>query len=277
MKPIIRVFPRKTSLTPDDPMAFVGDPSMFLPEADEVHVDCTFTWDIEKAKRLQKAWSQYYSVVKLGGTAFDDPCDGFEAGKYIKNGVTFTSRGCNNKCPWCLVWKREGRLRQLDNFVDGNIVQDNNFLQCDKSHTDKVFQMLHSQKRIQFTGGLDARLLKWLDVEELRSLSIEQMFFACDTKESIKSLRKAGELLKDFSREKKRCYVLLAFDNQTYDQAREILELVWEAGFMPFAQLYQPADKLIDYPHNWRLLARRWSRPAAMVYMNGKDKEVYSI
>ena len=32
---IIRVFPRRTSLTPVDDMAFVGNPPMLRPEADE--------------------------------------------------------------------------------------------------------------------------------------------------------------------------------------------------------------------------------------------------
>jgi hypothetical protein len=42
---VIRVFPRRTSLTPTDEYAFVGEPPMLRPEADEVHVSCTFTWD----------------------------------------------------------------------------------------------------------------------------------------------------------------------------------------------------------------------------------------
>ena len=127
--------------------------------------------------------------------------------------------------------------------------------------------MLRNERLISFTGGLDADLLKWIDAEELRSLDIYQMFFACDTKGAIYSLRNAGELLKDFPRDKKRCYVLLAFGNQTIDQAQEHLEDVWVAGFMPFAQLYQPPDHLIEYSKEWRDLARLWSRPAIMKSM----------
>jgi hypothetical protein len=100
---IIRVFPRKTSLTPNDPLAYVGDPPLWRPEADEVHVSVTFTWDIEEGQRLKEAWAQYYPVVKIGGPAFASETNDFEVGKYVKPGVTFTSRGCNNHCPWCLV------------------------------------------------------------------------------------------------------------------------------------------------------------------------------
>ena len=67
---IIRVFPRRTSYTPTDNMAFVGDPPLFRPDADEVHVSVTFTWDKSEGERLADAWSQYYQNVKLGGVAY---------------------------------------------------------------------------------------------------------------------------------------------------------------------------------------------------------------
>ena len=68
---LIRVFPRRTKWTPTDDMAFVGDPPMMRPDADEVHVSCTFTWDIPEARRLFHAWKQYYGRVDVGGPAFD--------------------------------------------------------------------------------------------------------------------------------------------------------------------------------------------------------------
>jgi hypothetical protein len=124
--------------------------------------------------------------------------------------------------------------------------------------------MLQTQRRIEFSGGLSAGLLTWEDAEQLRSLRIHQLFFACDTKGAIYSLRNASELLKGLDRNKLRCYVLLAFNRQTISEAKEHLENVWQAGFMPHAQLYQPSDKLIEYPKEWRTLARNWSRPAIM-------------
>jgi len=40
---------------------------------------------------------------------------------------------------------------------------------------------------------------------------------------------------------------------------------VWEAGAIPFAQLYQPFDETINYPVEWTRLARTFQRPAATV------------
>ena len=102
---MIRVFPRKTNWTPDDELSFVGDPPMFRPEEDlPVHISCTFTWDILEAKRLQLAWSQFYSDVQIGGPAFDDFGGEFIPGKYTKHGMVMTSRGCPRNCEWCFVW-----------------------------------------------------------------------------------------------------------------------------------------------------------------------------
>ena len=51
---IIRVFPKRTSYTPADDYVFIGMPPMgaFIPEYDEVHISCTFTWDKEYCNEL---------------------------------------------------------------------------------------------------------------------------------------------------------------------------------------------------------------------------------
>lgn len=269
----IRVFPRRTSMTPNDDYAFVGDPPLLKPEASEVHISVSFTWDIDKGIRLMNSWRQYYPIVKLSGPTFKADCNGFNPGFYVKHGVTFTSRGCNNNCPWCL--QPEGKLRPID-IHPGNIIQDNNLLQCDYAHISKVVDMLRKQRHIAFSGGLDSRLLTDQIADDLKGLSIYQLFLACDTKEAIRPLWKAASKLSGFRRNQLRCYVLLAFGGETISEAVERLEEVWGAGYLPFAQLYQPPDRYIHYPKGWRDLARTWSRPAATKsLMSDVAKECY--
>lgn len=259
------MFPRKTEMTPADELAFIGDPPMqaFRPQADEVHICTVFTWDKERAERLRYAWQQYYPAVRIGGPAYGTPCDGFTPGFYVRSGTTFTSRGCNNHCPWCEVPRREGKIREFPIISPGHIIQDNNFLQCSGSHLEKVFAMLRSQHQVEFRG-LDSQLLTSDIADQIRGLRIRQVFFAADTPEAIRPLRKALQILQ-MPRQKVRCYVLLKFNpNETISYARHRMELVWEAGAMPFAQLYQPTDRWIVYPREWRDFARTWSRPAAM-------------
>lgn len=276
---VIRVFPRRTSMTPMDAMAFVGDPPLGLwrPEADEVHVSVTFTWDIAEGERLARAWGRYYPTVRIGGPALDDPCEGFVPGQYIKHGATFTSRGCNHHCPWCLVWRREGPLRLLP-IVPGWIIQDNNILATPRSHQEKVYAMLRTQRRAAvFSGGLEAaRIDDWV-AGQFRELRIGTVFLAADTKGSLPALCRAVGRLRFLGRSKLRCYVLIAYKDETVSQAAERLEAVWDAGCLPFAQLYRAPDgKKARYSKEWRDLARAWSRPAATKAIHkqhGQDKQ----
>ena len=95
---IARVFPSRTEQTPVDDYAFVGDPPMWLPEdITEVHVSVTFSWDLLEAERLCEAWSRV-APTRMGGPATGQRGEEFVPGMYVKKGVTFTSRGCPNRC-----------------------------------------------------------------------------------------------------------------------------------------------------------------------------------
>lgn len=269
---IIRVFPRRTSLTPKDAYAFIGGPPLWRPEADEVHVSVTFTWDAEEGYRLRDAWAQHYPVVRIGGPAIAPPENGFESGMYVKSGVTFTSRGCPHRCPWCLVPKHEGALRLLD-AKPGWIIQDNNLLATPREHQERVYAMLRSQRhKIKLAGGLEAAQVDDWVARQLRQLRISQLFLACDTETALKPLRRAVSKLSFLNRRQLRCYVLIGFrEDETISEAETRLEEVWQAGCLPFAQLFQPPDRYIKYPSDWRDLARRWSRPAIMFSRHASD------
>lgn len=265
-KTIIRVFPRRTSMTPTDAYAFIGDPPLWRPKADEVHVSVAFTWDIGEGYRLRDAWAHYYDVVRIGGPAIEE-CDRvgeFVPGRYVRHGITFTTRGCPNRCGWCLVPHSEGKLKTLE-IKPGWIVQDNNLLAAPREHLHRVFNMLrHQYRRVTFSGGLDSRLIDDCVVDELQSLKVKEIFLACDTLAAVEPLREAVRRLDFLDRRQLRCFVLLAHAGEQIDQAEARLRQVWEIGCLPFAQLYQPPKYYIDYDHDWKALARTWSRPAAM-------------
>ncbi len=258
---MIRVFPRKTNLTPDDDLTFIGDAPLFRPKEMPVRVSCTFTWDIMEAERLKRSWQSFYSDVTIGGPAFGDSGGEFEPGMFLKPGVTITSRGCPYRCKHCFVPKREGNLRELK-IKPGWIINDNNLLACSFKHQVKVFKMLNRQKRAAiFIGGLDARLFKDWHVSAFEEMRINEMFFACDNDGSIKNIERIADMLSGFSMNKKRCYVMIGMD-ETRKQALRRLKRVYNLGFLPFAQLYQPKERKL-YNWKWKSLARTWSRPAA--------------
>lgn len=271
---MIRVFPRQTNFIPDDELAFVGSPPLFKPKNQmSVRISCIFTWDIPIAEELKREWSMYYEDVEVGGPAYGDEGGEFTPGLFMKKGITITSRGCNKKCKWCFAPKREGRLRELQ-IKDGWIVNDNNLLQCSDQHIRKVFDMLRKQPRAaEFKGGIDKTLLKNWHRDLFDSIRIKELWLSCDTESALVQLAKASRILDGIKTYKKRCYVLLAFADETPLKAEKRLEDIYNLGFYPFAQLYQP-EKKRTYNKTWKQLARKWSRPAIFkTYMKNKDNQ----
>jgi hypothetical protein len=232
---------------------------MFARGYDQIHISCTFTWDIPKAKQLQQEWQQYFDDVRIGGPAFDDPGVDF-TGLYTRPGVTITSRGCPNQCPFCFVPEREGKIRELP-IVPGNIVQDNNLLACSKQHRDRVFNMLKTQRAIEFVGGFQPALVTYDVLEQLRSLPVKAIWLAYDHDGGDKPLLRAAKTLKHFNRNKLRCYVLIGYKDDTIAKATERLLRAWEIGVLPFAMLYRDANGQLP-SLEWRRFQRQWSRPA---------------
>lgn len=261
---ILRVFPKRTSYTPTDDLAFVGPPPMaaFIPEHDEVHVSCSFTWDMDECEDLAFQWEgATRAPVKLGGPAYHSPCDEFTPGLYVRKGIIFTSRGCNNNCPWCGVREIEGKLRELP-ITEGNIIQDNNFLQCSRRHKDKVFDMLRSQRGIEFRGGLETDLIDDHFMQNVTSLRVREFWLACDTDAQLPRFKAACKKLTDagFNRENIKCYSLIGKDMEA-EEARN--REIYYAGAMPFSQLRRDfSRKKTEYSREWKLFEKIWQRPA---------------
>lgn len=272
MKGHIRVFPRRTSHTPTDEWAFVGHPPLWRPDPKDVidvSVSCTFTWDKPNAELLAESWARYYPVVRIGGPAYGSPATDFVPGRYVKAGVTFTSRGCGRSCGFCLVPEREGRIRLLSPIAEGYIVEDNNFLALPSEHRAQVYEMLKRQPRgAVFSGGLDVRLFTPAIAAEFEALNsakpIHSLFLACDHDSLLDDLAKTVDLLRFLPPRKRRCYALCGWKDQTIEQAEARLERIWELGCWPYAMLYQSGNEFIHYSSEWKALQRRWTRPALM-------------
>lgn len=282
---ILRVFPKKTSYTPTDPLVYYPNGitqspmwSLF-PEFNEIHISCSFSWDKKFCEDLAYQFrSTQDKLVKLGGPAFGSEAVEFSQGLYLKRNIIFASRGCNNQCPWCIVPKIEGKLKELP-IVTGNIVQDNNFLQTSRTHKDKVFEMLKTQKRIQFKGGLESDLIDDHFIENVRRLSIDELWLACDTDGSLKNLEKAASKLTKagFTREHIKCYALIGDD---MNKNEERLQKIWRAGAMPFAQLFRDfTDVKTKYSREFEKFCRSWQRPACinMHMKSGTDFRNYGV
>lgn len=291
---LIRVFPRSTKATPDDVMACIARlPVAVMPqwrEAEEIHVSVAFTWDKPIAERMAEMWAKLkIAPVKIGGVAYGDRGEDFTPGRYVKQGYVFTSRGCPRKCKFCSVPLRDPKPRLLP-IVDGWNILDDNLLACPRPHVEAVFEMLRRQKRrIEFTGGLEAKSFKPYHLELLASLSPKpSMFWAYDPEDTFESMVECARLLKsaDLMQTKAhrtRCYVLIGYDAavsadgepDTFDKAEKRLTDMLALGFTPMAMLYRREGiGSEDYAPDpqWRALQRRWVRPA-IIHAAHADQE----
>lgn len=116
----------------------------------------------------------------------------------------FLTRGCVNKCNWCVVPIKEGTIRpywDIEKVANKNsklVLMDNNILAAGEYAHEQLDRALYYGYRIDFNQGLDARLvdedfakqlahIKWLDNKRIR--------FGCDTKKQIEDCEKAIDLI----------------------------------------------------------------------------------
>jgi hypothetical protein len=285
---LVRVFPRRTRASPDDELAFFGPPP-FLVEADEVHIDVTFTADKLRAEKLAEQW-QEIAPVKVGGVAYSDRGQEFVPGKYIKHGYTFTSRGCPERCWYCSVWKRDPAIRLLP-IQDGWNILDDNLLACPEDHFRAVIDMLSRQKRrVEFTGGLQAsRLTDW-HVDGFAKLKPRPVcFFAYDDpdkckKSPLEAMRAAAKkmLAAGFTTasHRLRTFVFIGFPQDTFEKAEARLREMVSIGFTPYAMLWQPETPSAERYRpsaDWKRFQRGWARPALIYESEHADQQQMEI
>jgi hypothetical protein len=263
---ILRVFPRRTNATPTDELVHIGSVDLFSNhiEADKVHISVVFTYDLPIVEKMYKGWKQI-APTEIGGPATGQRGEDFTPGMYLKKGYVITSRGCNNRCWFCSVWKREGAIRELP-ITDGWNILDDNLLACSDEHIRAVCAMLARQNhRSYFTGGLEAAKLKQWHIDELVKLKPKEMFFAYDTPLDREPLYEAGKMLMAAGFKichPLRAYVLIGYPGDTFDKAEYRLLDCIKAGFTPMAMLYR--NETGERDPSWVKFAWPWIRPATI-------------
>lgn len=117
----------------------------------------------------------------------------------------FLTRGCPNKCPWCVVPIKEGKIvpyMDVDLIATKErtklVLMDNNFLAAGDYAIEQLQKIIHRGYAVDFNQALDARLVNdhyaqllamvsWCDHNRIR--------FGCDTPRQIGDCEKAIDLL----------------------------------------------------------------------------------
>ncbi len=266
MRTEIRVFPRRNEYTPDDELAFVGLPPKKLPTRNaDVSISVTMTWDIELGITLAYEWGKHYDNVHIGGPAFMRPSGPFVPGRFIKEQYYLSSRGCIRECPWCYIWPREGKIKELQpSFPQSYCLEDCNLLACSPEHIDRVFSGITESAKAHNTlpqmSAFDARLFNEHHLRLCEDAQLECVTFACDYSGAEKYLRQIHPMLVNKPKEWRLCCVLVGY-REFYEEALERIQKVIDCGFEPAVMLYQDkSEKFRHYTAEWLSLQARYPR-----------------
>lgn len=163
--------------------------------------------------------------------------------------VAMTSRGCPRGCGFCHVAAKEGRfavkVADVADFWSGQKeirVLDPNITAC-REKRELFRQYRETGAWIDFTQGLDIRLLDDADVADINSMKIKALHFAWDNPRDDLAERfrafSAAWRVKDYRR--KSVYVLVNYDSTMAENLYRIYTLR-DLGFSPYVMIY-------DKPH----------------------------
>lgn len=115
-----------------------------------------------------------------------------------KTAYGFLTRGCPNRCYWCIVPKKEGKQHPYMDVeeiaIEGRtnlILMDNNVLASDYG-LQQIEKIIAKGYRVDFNQGLDARLVTEDIAKSLAKVRwIHSIRFGCDTPQQIMECERA--------------------------------------------------------------------------------------
>ena len=177
--------------------------------------------------------------------------------------VSMTSRGCPRGCSFCHVASKEGRcskkVADVSDFWTPDTgkkeikVLDPNITAC-KEKRELMRQYRETGVWIDFTQGIDIRLVNDDDIADLNGMKIKNLHFAWDNpKDDLEDkFRRFTELFRIKDSRKKSVYVLTNYDSTMQENLYRIYTLR-DLGYDPYVMIYNKPEA----PKEIRLL-QRW-------------------
>ena len=175
----------------------------------------------------------------------------------------YLSRGCPRGCDFCHVAEKEGRkaykcadLKEFWNGQKNIVLLDPNITAC-REWKDLFAQLIESNAYVDFSQGLDIRLMNEEKAEMLKRMKIKRVHFAWDKYEDKEKIIPKFQQFKELTKwdSRKMCvYVLCNFD-ATIDQDLERIYTLRDLGYDPYVMLYNK-DGLPKYSDYRKL--QRW-------------------
>lgn len=186
----------------------------------------------------------------------------------------FLTRGCPNKCKWCVVPRKEGAIRpywDIERVSNGKkklVLMDNNILAAGDYAHEQLDKAITLGYRLDFNQALDARLVtddfakqlaqvKWLD---------RRIRFGCDTHGQIGECERAIELINSYGYHGE--YFLYTMLNDDFSECYSRIKHWWNINrkcreehtpnIYPYAQPYRDPDNPNRPIPQWQKDMAQW-------------------
>ena len=175
----------------------------------------------------------------------------------------FMSRGCPRGCDFCHVEAKEGRkaykVADLSEFWRGQkniVLLDPNPIAC-KEWKDILQQLIDSKSWVDFSQGVDIRLMTEEKAEMIKRIKTKNIHFAWDRYEDKEKIVPKLKMFKEYTGydyRKLTVYMLCNFDT-TFEQDLERVYLLRDLGYNPYVMLYDkehiPTGHRLKHLQRW--------------------------
>ena len=166
--------------------------------------------------------------------------------QYSETAYGFLSRGCPRGCGFCIVGGKEGRksrkVADLSEFWRGQReikLMDANLLAC-PDHESLLLQLAESRALVDFSQGLDIRLITRDNVALLNQVRTKTVHFAWDNPDEdlTRYFRQFLEWTSIKNPRLRRVYLLTNYGS-THEQDLYRVETLRQMGFDPYVMIYE--------------------------------------
>lgn len=225
--------------------------------------------------------------IRRGGTGYDiasklpDEIDRIQPDYSIYPNIPrdtaygFLTRGCPNRCAWCVVPRKEGRIRPYmdceEIAIEGRtklVLMDNNILAAGEYAVEQLEKIIMLGYYIDFNQALDARIVnerfarllaqcKWID---------RRIRFGCDTPGQIEQCERAISLINGYGYKGE--YFLYTMLNDDFHECYDRIHYWWKRNheqrekhlpnIYPYAQPYRDPDDPNRPVPEWQKDMARW-------------------